>query len=256
MTDTLKSLEKIIEIVHELRIKCPWDREQTIESLRHLTLEETYELADAIIKKDFQEIKTELGDLLLHIIFYSRIAEEQNQFTLKEVVDTLTDKMIRRHPHIYGEVSVDNATEVLKNWEKIKQNEGKKKKSVLAGVPDGMPSLVKAFRMQEKAAGVGFDWEDKDGAWEKLMEEVGEFTELSVHEVSKKTAEMGDIFFALVNYCRLSGINPDEALTLTNLKFKRRFQYIEHKAEEKNVSLTDMTLAEMEYFWQEAKKEE
>ncbi len=253
MTETLQSLDKLIGVVHELRIKCPWDREQTLESLRHLTIEETYELAEALVKKDFDEIRTELGDILLHIIFYARIAEEQGKFDLKSVADSLTEKLIRRHPHIYGEVELDNATDVLKNWEKIKQTEGKKKKSVLAGVPDGLPSLVKAFRMQEKAAGVGFDWEDNRGAWEKLLEEIKEFEQEAESDKEKRTAEMGDIFFALINYCRLSGINPDEALSLTNLKFKHRFEYIEQKAEEKNTSLSDMTLYEMEAFWNEAK---
>lgn len=252
MTETLKSLERLIEVVHELRIKCPWDKEQTFDSLRHLTIEETYELAEALVKKDFDEIRTELGDLLLHIIFYARIAEEQNKFDLKAISESLTDKLIRRHPHIYGETQLDNAADVLKNWEKIKQTEGKKKKSVLAGVPDGLPSLVKAFRMQEKAAGVGFDWEDNSGAWEKLKEEISEFEAES--DMEKRTAEMGDVFFALINYCRLSGINPDEALSLTNLKFKHRFQYIEQKAEEKNTPLSDMSLYEMEAFWNEAKK--
>ncbi|MBX7241837.1 MAG: nucleoside triphosphate pyrophosphohydrolase [Bacteroidia bacterium] len=252
MTETLKSLERLIEVVHELRIKCPWDKEQTFDSLRHLTIEETYELAEALVKKDFDEIRTELGDLLLHIIFYARIAEEQNKFDLKAITESLTDKLIRRHPHIYGETQLDNAADVLKNWEKIKQTEGKKKKSVLAGVPDGLPSLVKAFRMQEKAAGVGFDWEDNSGAWEKLKEEISEFEAES--DMEKRTAEMGDVFFALINYCRLSGINPDEALSLTNLKFKHRFQYIEQKAEEKNTPLSDMSLYEMEAFWNEAKK--
>ena len=253
MVETLKSIERLIEIVHELRIKCPWDREQTIDSLRHLTIEETYELAEAIIQKDFSEIKTELGDVLLHIIFYAKIAEEQNQFDLKAVSDALTDKLIRRHPHIYGDIQLEDSAAVLQNWEKIKQSEGKKKKSVLAGVPEGLPSLIKAFRMQEKAAGVGFDWEESSGAWDKLMEEIQEFEQEPETDKEKRTAEMGDIFFSLINYCRLSGIDPDEALTLTNRKFKHRFQYIERKAEASDITLSDMTLSEMETFWNEAK---
>lgn len=253
MQQTLDSLQKLIEVVHELREKCPWDREQTNDSLRHLTIEETYELADAIVKDDAEEIKVELGDVLLHIIFYARIAEEQQRFDLQQVAEALTAKLIRRHPHIYGEMKLDNATDVLQNWEKIKQTEGKdkKKKSILAGVPDGMPSLIKAMRMQEKAAGVGFDWENKDGAWEKLKEEIGEFEQETEHR--KMTEEMGDVFFALINYCRLAGINPDEALTRTNQKFKQRFQYMEQKAETQNVELSNMTLDEMEAWWQEAK---
>ena len=253
MVETLKSIERLIEIVHELRIKCPWDREQTIDSLRRLTIEETYELAEAIIQKDFSEIKTELGDVLLHIIFYAKIAEEQNQFDLKAVSDALTDKLIRRHPHIYGDIQLEDSAAVLQNWEKIKQSEGKKKKSVLAGVPEGLPSLIKAFRMQEKAAGVGFDWEESSGAWDKLMEEIQEFEQEPETDKEKRTAEMGDIFFSLINYCRLSGIDPDEALTLTNRKFKHRFQYIERKAEASDITLSDMTLSEMETFWNEAK---
>lgn len=253
MQETLTSLAKLIEIVHELRIKCPWDKEQTNESLRHLTIEETYELAEAIVKDDVNEIKVELGDLLLHIIFYARIAEEQDRFNLAQVADALREKLIRRHPHIYGEVKLDNATDVLQNWEKIKQTEGKgkKKKSVLGGVPEGLPSLIKAMRMQEKAAGVGFDWENKEGAWEKLKEELAEFEAETTHK--KQTEEMGDVFFALINYCRLAGINPDEALARTNQKFKSRFQYMEQKAESAERELSDMTLDEMEAWWQEAK---
>lgn len=253
MQSTLTALQRLIEVVHELREKCPWDREQTNESLRHLTIEETYELAEALIKDDSTEIKVELGDLLLHIIFYARIAEEQQRFDLEQVATALTDKLIRRHPHIYGDMQLDNAQDVLQNWEKIKTQEGKskKKKSVLAGVPQGLPALVKAFRMQEKAAGIGFDWADAQGAFDKLKEEIIEFEAETEHE--KRVDEMGDILFALINYCRLSGINPDEALSRTNLKFLSRFQYMEQQAEAAHKQLSDMTLDDMEALWQAAK---
>ena len=236
-----------------MRVKCPWDRVQTNETLRHLTIEETYELADAILKGDTQEMKVELGDLLLHIVFYARIAEEKGDFDLKNVFDTLREKLIRRHPHIYGssDLKLDSAEAVRDNWEKIKQSEGKKKKSAMAGVPDNLPSLIKAMRMQEKAASTGFDWADKTGAWDKLQEEIGEFE--AETSLDKQTDEMGDIFFALINYCRLSGINSEEALSRTNEKFKTRFQYMEKKAEAESTTLSNMTLEEMEAWWQEAK---
>lgn len=253
MQATLTAFQRLIEVVHELREKCPWDKVQTNESLRHLTIEETYELADAIIKGDAEEMKVELGDLLLHILFYARIAEEEQNFTTLDVITQLTDKLIRRHPHIYGDLVLEGADAVRDNWEKIKQKEGKKKKSALAGVPDSLPTLIKAMRMQEKAASIGFDWEDKSGAWEKVKEEILEFEQEKTPE--KRTQEMGDVFFALINYCRLSGINPDEALALTNQKFKSRFQYMENKADAANVSLADMTLQEMDVWWEEAKKQ-
>lgn len=251
---TLSSFAQLVEVIHELRVKCPWDKEQTSDTLRHLTIEETYELADAIIKGDTEEIKIELGDLLLHIVFYARIAEEKGDFDLKNIFDSLREKLIRRHPHIYGstDLQLDSAEAVRDNWEKIKQKEGKKKKSALAGVPDSLPTLIKAMRMQEKAASIGFDWEDKTGAWDKLQEEIGEFE--AETDLQKQTDEMGDIFFALINYCRLSGINPDDALARTNQKFKSRFQYMENKAIAENTSLSNMTLDEMEAWWQEAKK--
>jgi XTP/dITP diphosphohydrolase len=254
MNSTLESFQRLIEIVAELREKCPWDREQTKESLRHLTIEETYELADAILKDDYPEIKVELGDVLLHILFYSKIATEEEQFTLKEVIDSLIDKLIRRHPHVYGEMVLeDNAKDVLKNWEKIKEMENKgKKKSILSGVPDSMPSLIKALRMQEKAAGVGFDWKESGGAWLKVKEEMLEFEEAENHQ--DKEGEMGDLFFALINYCRLEGINPEDALARTNEKFKFRFQYMENVAIEREQALAQMTLDEMEELWVEAKK--
>lgn len=252
--DTLTSFAQLVEVIHELRVKCPWDREQTNESLRHLTIEETYELADAILKGDTQETKVELGDLLLHIVFYARIAEEKGDFDLKNIFDALREKLIRRHPHIYGssDLNLESAEAVRDNWEKIKQLEGKKKKSAMAGVPDSMPSLIKAMRMQEKAASIGFDWADKSGAWEKLHEELEEFEAETTLE--KQTEEMGDIFFALINYCRLAGINADEALSRTNDKFKSRFQYMEKKADAANTALANMTLDEMEAWWQEAKE--
>ncbi|MFN0201268.1 MAG: nucleoside triphosphate pyrophosphohydrolase [Bacteroidia bacterium] len=255
LSNTTAAFARLVEIVAELREKCPWDRAQTIESLRHLTLEETYELADAILKNDLQELKTEVGDLLLHVVFYAIMGEEKAAFDLQNVIETLIDKLIRRHPHIYGDMHLDNADDVLKNWEKIKTKEKEgKKKSVLAGVPESMPSLLKAFRMQEKAAGIGFDWKESAGAWLKVKEEILEFEQADNQK--DKVAEMGDLFFALINYCRLEGINPDEALARTNHKFKTRFEFMENAAEAQQKSLSDMELEEMEEFWQMAKTEE
>lgn len=243
---------RLAGIVAELREKCPWDREQTAESLRHLTIEETYELADAILKADWQEMKTELGDLLLHVIFYAKIAEEQQHFTLEDVMTAQSDKLVRRHPHVYGEQVLGDASAVRENWEKIKQKEGgAKPRSVLAGVPNSLPSLIRAFRMQEKAANVGFDWDTADGAWAKVKEELAEFEEAT--DPKSREDEMGDLLFAMVNYCRKVGINPDDALSRTALKFRSRFEHIEHRAGEQGRKVQDMTLAEMDTFWDEAK---
>lgn len=252
MTDVrLLAFERLLKIMDELREQCPWDREQTIESLRHLTIEETYELSDAILANNLDEIKKELGDVLLHIVFYAKIGQEKGAFDITSVINQLCDKLIVRHPHIYGDVKVSGSDEVKQNWEQIKQKESKGEKSLLAGVPNSMPSLVKAYRMQEKAAQVGFDWENKQQVWAKVEEELGELQEELGTE--NATGEFGDLLFALVNYARFEGINPDDALEMTNRKFKKRFEYIELKAKEQGRNLKDMTLAEMDAIWNEAK---
>lgn len=252
MTDVrLVAFERLLKIMDELREQCPWDREQTIESLRHLTIEETYELSDAILANNLDEIKKELGDVLLHIVFYAKIGQEKGAFDITSVINQLCDKLIVRHPHIYGDVKVSGSDEVKQNWEQIKQKESKGEKSLLAGVPNSMPSLVKAYRMQEKAAQVGFDWENKQQVWAKVEEELSELQEELGTE--NATGEFGDLLFALVNYARFEGINPDDALEMTNRKFKKRFEYIELKAKEQGRNLKDMTLAEMDAIWNEAK---
>jgi XTP/dITP diphosphohydrolase len=236
----------------DLREKCPWDQKQTMETIRTLTIEETYELSEAIIENNPEEIKKELGDILLHIVFYSKIANEKDQFDVGEVCKSLIEKLIRRHPHIYGEVKVDGAEEVLQNWEQIKlQEKGSKKNGILDGVPKGLNGLVKAYRMQEKASQVGFDWDEAEKAYEKVTEEWQEYQEATTKE--DKEAEFGDYLFALVNYARLSGINPDDALARTNKKFKDRFQFMENEAEIMGKGLKDMTLDEMEELWVKAK---
>lgn len=251
--EILQQFDRLLTIMEELREKCPWDREQTWESIRHLSIEEVYELSDAITSGDYKEVKKELGDLLLHIVFYSKIADEQSLFNTGDVIDELCAKLIRRHPHIYGDVSAEDAETVKQNWEQIKLGEkGNERKSVLQGLPKGMPSLVKAYRMQEKVSSVGFDWDTAEEAFVKVREELKEFEEAA--DQVEKEKEFGDLMFALVNYARKAGINPDDALERTNLKFKNRFEYIEQKAAEANRSLKDMTLAEMDVFWDEAKK--
>lgn len=244
---------RLVNIVAELREKCPWDRVQTKESLRHLTIEETYELADAIIKNDYEEIKIELGDLLLHVLFYAKLGEESGEFTLAEVFHSQAEKLIRRHPHIYGDLKVDTADQVKENWEQIKAREkpGPVRKKTLEGVPASMPALIKAYRMQEKASNVGFDWDTTGEVWEKVKEEILEFE--NAENAADREAEMGDLLFSLVNYCRFAGINPDDALAKTNQKFKRRFEYIEDIAHGKDQGMKDLSLPEMEAFWQEAK---
>ncbi len=249
--ERLVAFERLLTIMNELREQCPWDRKQTLETLRHLTIEETYELSDAILNNDLEEIKKELGDVLLHIVFYAKIGEEKGAFNITSVINQLCDKLITRHPHIYGEVKVNSEEEVKQNWEQIKQQESKGKKSLLAGVPSSMPSLVKALRMQEKAAQVGFDWETKEQVWSKVEEELQEYKE--VINTEKATAEFGDLLFALVNYARFEGINPDDALELTNKKFKNRFEYIEQQAKLMGKNLKEMTLEEMDAIWNEAK---
>jgi len=236
----------------ELREGCPWDKKQTMESLRHLTIEETYELGDAILDKDLQEIKKELGDVLLHIVFYSRIGSETNDFDIADVCNGICDKLINRHPHIYGDVKVENEEDVKRNWENLKLKEGNK--SVLEGVPISLPALVKANRIQEKVAGVGFDWEEPNQVWKKVEEELSEFkTEVANGNQDAMESEFGDVLFSMVNYARFLNINPENALERTNKKFSKRFQYLEEKAKTINKPLKDMTLAEMDVFWEEAK---
>ncbi len=258
MEEKLASFGKLLDIMDELREKCPWDRKQTMESLRKLTIEETYELGDAILKKEMSEVQGELGDLLLHIVFYSKIAEEKNAFGIKEVIDAICEKLIFRHPHIFSDTKVKDAREVEENWEALKLREkGRKQKRVLEGVPVSLPALVKANRIQEKARGAGFDWEEREQVWEKVTEEVDELqTEIDNNESDKMEAEFGDLFFALVNAARLYGIDPEAALERTNLKFIRRFNYLESKTITKGISLKKMTLAEMDAIWEEAKKSE
>ncbi len=256
MNEKLDAFGRLLTIMDELRAGCPWDRVQTLESLRHLTIEETYELSDAILNNDLQEIKKELGDLMLHLVFYAKIGSEQGAFDIKDVLDGISEKLIVRHPHIYGEVKVADQEQVKSNWEKIKLSEGKK--SVLEGVPASLPALLKAYRMQEKAGGVGFEWKRKEDVWLKVEEELDELK----HEVSTNASadriedEFGDLLFALVNYARYIGVNPEDALERTNRKFRSRFQYIEKIALSHNKQLHEMSLEEMDELWNEAKKSE
>lgn len=249
---------RLLNVLNTLRTQCPWDKKQTMETLRHLTIEETYELSDAILDGDMQEIKKELGDVMMHLVFYARIGDEQNQFNITDVLNGVCDKLISRHPHIYGDVEVENEEQVKQNWEKLKLKEGNK--SVLAGVPTSLPALVKAGRIQEKARGVGFDWEEKQQVWDKVEEELQEFkNEFNIADggeidVEKAEGEFGDLLFSLVNYARFIDINPENALEKTNKKFIKRFQYLEEKAKETGKALQDMTLAEMDVYWNEAKK--
>jgi XTP/dITP diphosphohydrolase len=240
----------------ELREQCPWDKKQTIESLRHLTIEETYELSDAILEGDLPEIKKELGDIILHIVFYARIASETNAFNIADVLNAICDKLIGRHPHIYGNVKADTEEQVKQNWEQLKLKEGNK--SVLAGVPASLPALVKAMRIQEKARGAGFDWEEKHQVWEKVEEEMQEFKQAfnAENKIDTKEAEgeFGDLLFSLVNYARFIDINAETALERTNRKFIKRFTYLEEEAKKAGKNLQDMTLAEMDVYWEKAKK--
>lgn len=252
--DQLKALDRLLTIMNELREQCPWDKKQTLQSLRHLTIEETYELGDAILDNDLNEVKKELGDLLLHIVFYAKIGSETNDFDIADVANTVCDKLIDRHPHIYGDIKVANEEEVKKNWEKLKLKEGKK--SVLEGVPKSLPAMVKANRIQDKVAGVGFDWEQPEQVFEKLQEELGELqTEVNNQNQERMEAEFGDVLFSMINYARFLKIDPESALERTNKKFIKRFQYLEEKAKVNQKSLKEMTLAEMDVFWEEAKKQ-
>mgnify|MGYP000193341635 FL=1 len=250
--DQLKAFDRLLTIMDELREQCPWDKKQTMETLRHLTIEETYELGDAILDNDLQEVKRELGDVLLHIVFYAKIGSETNDFDIADVCNDICEKLISRHPHIYGDVNVSDEEEVKRNWENLKLKEGKK--SVLEGVPKSLPALVKASRIQDKVAGVGFDWEEPQQVFEKLQEELGELQhEVNENNQKKIEAEFGDVLFSIINYARFLKVNPENALERTNKKFIKRFQYLESKAKEMNKSLKDMTLAEMDVFWNEAK---
>lgn len=251
-TRQLKAFERLLTIMDELRSNCPWDKKQTMETLRHLTIEEVYELGNAILDNDLDEVKKELGDVLLHIVFYSKIASETQAFDIADVCNGISDKLIERHPHIYGDVKVKNEEDVKRNWEQIKLKEGKK--SVLEGVPMNLPALVKANRIQDKAAGVGFDWEKPQQVFEKVEEELRELqNEIQLNQSDKIESELGDVLFSLVNYARFLNINPENALERTNKKFIKRFQYLEAKAKSLNKSLKDMTLAEMDVYWDEAK---
>jgi len=248
----LKAFDRLLTIMDELRAECPWDKKQTMQTLRHLTIEETYELGDAILDNDLQEIKGELGDLLLHIVFYAKIASETKDFDIADVANAISEKLIHRHPHIYGDVKVKDEEEVKQNWEKLKLKEGKK--SVLEGVPKSLPALVKASRIQDKVAGVGFDWEEPHQVWEKVEEELTEFkTEVNKGDQKAMESEFGDVLFSMINYARFLNINPENALERTNKKFTKRFQYLEEKAKELDKALSEMTLAEMDVFWEEAK---
>ena len=246
---------RLLEVMDELRENCPWDKKQTLESLRYLTIEETYELSDAILKKDMEEIKKEIGDLMLHLVFYSRIASETGAFDILDVLRAIIDKLIHRHPHIFGDVEVKNAREVRDNWEKIKLQE-RGNKSVLSGVPRSLPAVVKAYRIQEKASGVGFDWDNPRQVWEKVEEELGELKDAVENDQSAEAREhkLGDLLFAIVNYARFIEVNPEDALERTNKRFIKRFQYIEEEAKKVHKPLQEMTLSEMDLFWKEAKK--
>lgn len=257
--EKLQAFAKLLQIMDELRVECPWDKKQTMESLRHLSIEETYELSEAILANNLPEIKNELGDLALHIVFYSKIASETQDFDIADVLNGVCEKLIRRHPHIYGDTKVEGEKDVKENWENIKLKEGKNK-TVLGGVPKSLPALLKAYRIQEKVRGVGFDWEEKNQVWEKVEEELQEFKENfdaeknELIDKERATGEFGDLLFSLINYARFLDINPETALEKTNQKFTKRFNYLEQKSKDLNKSLEEMTLAEMDVFWEEAKK--
>lgn len=255
--EQLKAFDRLLTVMDELREKCPWDRKQTFESLRQNTIEETYELASALLQNDMHEISKELGDVLLHVVFYAKIGSEQGAFDIADVCNKICDKLIFRHPHVYGEFAANNAKEVCEMWEQVKLKEKDGNKTVLGGLPDALPALVKAYRMQDKVANVGFDWEKKEDVWEKVKEEIAEFeVELANMDEKKASEEFGDLLFAMVNAARLYKIRPDNALEKTNIKFRHRFDYVEQKAKEKGQSLKEMTLDEMEALWQEAKLRE
>ncbi len=253
--ETLQSFEKLLYILNELREKCPWDRKQIFDSLRTLTIEEVYELSDAIIEKDFEKIKKESGDLLLHVVFYAKLGEEAGKFNIKDVIDALNEKLIYRHPHVFGDTKVTGEKEVLENWENLKLKEKGGNKRLLDGVPKSLPACVKAYRIQEKASNIGFDWEKPEDVWQKVKEEIAEVEQAAqTADKEQLEEEFGDLLFSLVNAARLYGINPETALEKTNKKFIARFNYIEDKLKEQNKTLKDTNLQEMDKLWNEAKK--
>ena len=251
MNSKLKAFERLLSIMDELRDKCPWDKKQTIKSLRYLTIEETYELADAILEEDMSEIKGELGDLMLHLVFYSKIASETNEFDIEDVLNTVCDKLIERHPHIYGDVEVQNEEDVKRNWENIKLKSGRK--SVLDGVPKSLPAMVKATRIQEKVKGVGFDWDNKNQVFDKVKEEIDELNVEVQRNSDKIEDEFGDVLFSIINYARFLDVDPEMALEKTNKKFIKRFQYLEKESKNDGKKLSEMSLSEMDEYWNKAK---
>lgn len=249
----LQAFERLLNIMEDLRAKCPWDKKQTLESLRYLSIEEMYELSDAILDKDMEEVKKELGDIMLHLVFYAKIASEKNQFDITDVLNGICDKLVHRHPHIYGDVEAATEEEVKQNWEKLKLKEGKR--SVLEGVPRSLPAMVKAVRIQEKVRGVGFDWDDSQQVWEKVQEELEELKyEVQAGDKVKTEEEFGDLLFSLINYSRFVEVNPEDALERTNKKFIQRFQQMEALLKEEGKDCSDMTLSEMDVYWEQAKK--
>ena len=255
MKKELEAFDRLLEIMNELREKCPWDQKQTIETLRSLTIEETYELADAIIKNDMKDLKKELGDLLLHIVFYAKIGSEKNEFDITDVINGINEKLIHRHPHVFGDIKVKDHKEVEENWEEIKLKEKDRDNSVLSGVPESLPALVKANRIQQKVRGVGFDWDERNQIWDKVKEELNELQhEVKTEDQEKTEAEFGDLFFSLINAARLYDIDPETALERTNKKFIKRFNYLEEQTIKKGLSLKEMSLDEMNVVWEAAKK--
>ena len=256
-TRELEAFARVLDVMDELREKCPWDAKQTIESIRPLTIEETYELSDAILDNDMPNVCKELGDIMMHIVFYSKIGEEQGKFDLADVANGVCDKLIYRHPHVYGDIHADTPEQVKQNWEALKLRKKNRKGGTLGGVPVSLPAMVKAFRIGEKAAATGFDWEKKEDVWDKVKEELCEIdAEIEAKDKERLTDEMGDLFFALINACRLYGIDPEGALERTNKKFIRRFNYVEQRAEEQGKSLREMSLEEMDGYWNECKQQE
>lgn len=252
MQEKLKAFERLLNIMEDLRAGCPWDKEQTLESLRYLTIEEVYELSDAILDRDMQEVKKELGDLMLHMVFYAKIGSETNDFDMADVLNSISEKLIYRHPHIYGDVDANDAQTVKENWEKLKLKEGRE--SVLDGVPQSLPAVVKAYRIQEKVKGIGFDWERPEQVWEKVQEELQEFhDEIKQENKEKMEAEFGDLLFSLVNYARFLDINPEDALERTNKKFIKRFKYLESESKKDGKDIAEMSLDEMDVYWNKAK---
>ncbi|MGC6428698.1 MAG: nucleoside triphosphate pyrophosphohydrolase [Flavobacteriales bacterium] len=252
MDPRLTAFKRLLDIMDDLRAKCPWDKKQTLESLRYLTLEEVYELSDAILSADMEEVKKELGDVMLHLVFYAKIASESNCFDITDVLNGICDKLVHRHPHIYGDVKVASEEEVKANWEKLKLKEGKK--SVMEGVPKSLPAMVKSIRIQEKARGMGFDWDNRQQVWQKVKEEIVEFEiEQKAKDSQKSQEEFGDLLFSLINYSRFVSINPEDALERTNKKFIKRFQYIESQLEKESLKMEDLTLDQLDEYWNKAK---